>query len=178
MEIAPGLAPLMLFLVPAILLLGAVTGIWIRKHKPASQGRFSTFYAGFLCGVLALYALSFAAQWFGRVAESFLAADPEVVSIGYAVLAALGGFFVLAGIVTLVAAQVAPRLLESPFLRWLTMGSPEQPCRNRTMMGVSAMLMGAYFMLVGTGYFWLGFAAFLLSLPITRAAQRNADPSR
>jgi hypothetical protein len=94
------------------------------------------------------------------------------MSLVQTVLVTLSSFLVLVGALGLIAAWVAPSLLDGPVLRRLITGKRLAPTRsNRTLMSLWAMLIGSYLMLSVLGYrsaslivfaIWLPFAVFLL----------------
>lgn len=78
----------------------------------------------------------------------------------------LAGSSVVFGIISLLAACFAPKLLASPFMRWMTTGRRLAPDReNQTIMAVWAILLGAYIILATTGHTRLGLAVFVAWLP-------------
>ncbi len=170
------LLPLMFFLLLAVIVLGTVAGICVRKYAPARFAQFSSFNFGFLCGVLTLLPVSLAAPWFAMVTAPFMAAVVGRMDTLMLVAAAAGGLCIAIGAFTLVAAQLRPELLEPAFLRWLTVGRLEPSRRNRTMVGIWAILMGTYLVLAAMDHIRLGLAVALLSLPFIVAAQKKAGP--
>ena len=76
-------------------------------------------------------------------------------------------FLIGTGLLALLAAWTAPRILERPFARWMITGKRLEPTRNnQILMSVWAVLFGSYLLLVSLGHPVLGLVALGAWLPV------------
>lgn len=78
-------------------------------------------------------------------------------------LACLG---ILLGVFLLLAAWFAPRMLATPFMRWMTTGRRLTPTRdNQTLIAIWSILLGTYILLSVSGHAILSLSVFVVWLP-------------
>lgn len=83
-----------------------------------------------------------------------------------AVVLLLASFCVVLSVFTLVSAWFAPKLLSTPFMKWMTTGARFAPSRaNRTLMAIWGILVGTYLILLALRYTMLSFVVFAAWLP-------------
>lgn len=164
------LITLLLFLPLPTILLGTVAAVFIRRRKPEWLSHFFMLYFGFLCGVLLCLLLSSltltsAVSGLTRMLTAAAAEVVGVMGILKLVVVAIGGFSIAIGAFTLFATWFSPKLLESSFVRKLTVGRMEPIRRNHVLIAIWGILLGAYLVLFATDHQLMGFIALTLWLP-------------
>jgi hypothetical protein len=162
----------MLILLPLALVLGVVAGIYLRARDPALHRSFLLVWGGFLCGLFSVMIVGVAAPWLAdAVNTAAIELNGAAATLRLAV-AVLGCISIVVGAFTLVSARFAPKLLELPFARWLTIGGLEATQRNRMVVSACNVLWGSFLVLAAVDRLLLSLAAAALSLPFAIALMK------